>query len=922
MKPLKLVMTAFGPYAGRTEVDFTKLGERGLYLICGDTGAGKTTIFDAIVFALYGEASGANREPDMFRSKYAQPETPTAVEFKFVCRGKEYSVKRNPEYERRKTRGEGVTVEKANAELTLPDGKVIAKVKEVNKKTEEILGIDREQFTQITMLAQGDFSKLLLAPTDERKKIFRKIFQTHKFMQLQDKLKEQASALRTEYEVHVSAFKQYACGIECAEDSVYSQRCTAAKNGEITVSEIIELIGEIIADDEKAKTNTAALLDKCEKELTAVRLKLAESDRIDGIKLKLKEAQERLEEDKQKLSQCKERLESFADADQKINTALEEIARIKAQLSHYGELDDKISEADKLKKQGENAHTAIESAKTECAEIERSIARLDEESLKLSTAEVDAVRTEAEIKQLEAQAEEIKRLCADIDRTYEEYAEYKRAAEEYRTVSAQAAEVRARYESCNRAFLDAQAGVLAQSLKEGVPCPVCGSLNHPAPCTQKDAPSAAELENYKSQSAAADERERKASERAGKLKGAYEVRCESVKSSAAKYVTVDENCKLKDVKERLNGTYSGAKSKSAQLSGALNAYKENLSRRDKIKAQSEAFVKRNEELKARIVNLQIEEGNADSGFKRCQTEIAELRGKLEFADKNAAASRVSALERGNAELRTKREQCREEFAQTDKAVTALTGKIEEYKASISSAQVEDAKLLRERAQALSVKKFGLSEEANALNFRIRTNNTCLINLEKSSRSAAKTEEKYKLYKLLSDTANGTLSGKEKIMLETFVQAAYFDRVLICANRRLMVMTNGQYELKRREDAENNRSQSGLELDVIDHYNGSVRSVKTLSGGETFKASLSLALGLSEEIQSTAGGIKLDAMFVDEGFGSLDGVSLTQAIRALEGLQEGNRLVGIISHVAELRDRIDRQIIVKKDGVGGSHIVIV
>ena len=308
--------------------------------------------------------------------------------------------------------------------------------------------------------------------------------------------------------------------------------------------------------------------------------------------------------------------------------------------------------------------------------------------------------------------------------------------------------------------------------------------------------------------------------------------------------------------------------------------------------------------------------------KQLESDAAALRAKLGFGDSRSAKSKISELEEQIRKTEYGLKICRDNYAECDKKLGELRAQIKQCEQQLQAGVAQDEDKLTARKLALEEEKARVQAEQRGLSYRLQSNQKCLTEVTKAYSSIAAVDNKYRWVKALSDTANGTLTGKEKIMLETFVQAAYFDRVIVRANRRLLVMTDNQYELKRRSGAENNRSQTGLDLDVIDHYNGSERSVKTLSGGESFKASLSLALGLSEEIQSSAGGIKLDTMFVDEGFGSLDGDSLTQAIRALYGLSEGDRLVGIISHVADLKDKIDRQILVKKDRTGGSKITII
>ncbi|MDE6791205.1 MAG: SMC family ATPase [Clostridia bacterium] len=924
MKPLRLVMSAFGPYAKRTEVDFTKLGERGLYLICGDTGAGKTTVFDAIVFALYGEASGANREPYMFRSKYASGDTPTFVELSFSYCGKTYKILRNPEYERKKSRGDGVTSEKANAELTLPDGKVIAKVKDVNRAVVEILGIDREQFTQIAMLAQGDFARLLLSPTEDRKKIFQKVFRTHSFQRLQDELKEQVSAVRAQYEAAGSSISQYIRGIICGENSSYAEQVSAAKDGGTPTGEVVELISKLIAEDGEQTKIIDGRLKECDGELDKLKVALAEAERREKLKEQYAQCTRQLALEQERLAGLKAELDAHAEDGAKISVLTDDIARLSVQLPLYDELEAKRTELGRLKavalNQREivaNSTAALESARTKTAALE-------EQKEKLKTAEIEAVKLQGEVKELDGKADELSRILEAIEKLHGEYAEYKQAAENYVRLRDLSAAAQERYASMNRAYLDAQAGVLAGKLEDGKPCPVCGSVHHPAPATlnAKEICSAAELDNCKAVAEQAAGEERAASDLAGRLKAAFEARSERIKTDAAKFTQIVEGAKLKDVKDALNGIYYGVKEQFNQKNAQLARLKQSLLKADEIAAEIAAGKEQAEKLAARIAEAQVQEGKAESSVSQFEKDIAELKCKLAHADRESALKQKSQWEKSKTDLEEGRERARNAHAECDKNVEKLRAQAESFARDLKDGNDGDIDACKERAQTLNAQKNQLTETARQVNYRLLANTRCRSDLNAVIIKSGEIERRYAWVKALSDTANGTLAGKEKIMLETFVQAAYFDRVIVRANRRLLVMTDNQYELKRRRSAENNRSQSGLDLEVIDHYNGTSRSVKTLSGGESFKASLSLALGLSEEIQSSAGGIKLDTMFVDEGFGSLDGESLAQAIRALDGLSEGNRLVGIISHVAELKEKIEKQIIVKKDRVGGSYVEIV
>ncbi len=562
MRPLKLVMSAFGPYAARTEVDFTLLGERGLSLICGDTGAGKTTVFDAIVFALYGEASGENREPNMFRSKYAEGEVPTFVDLTFLSNGKQYNILRNPEYRRKKARGDGFTDEKANAELTMPDGKVITKVKDVNRAVVEILGIDREQFTQIAMLAQGDFARLLLAPTEDRKKIFQKIFQTHKFQRLQDEFKSEALKLKGDYDRAVASVMQFVQGILCAAGTEYEEAVAAAKRGELPSEEVKDLIAALICADEQEEKSVNGALKNCEKELGRVELRLSECARYKALTAQSEELKAKLSASENKLVECKAALESHSGDEALIKKLTAEIAEINALLPRYDELGTKTDGARRARAQAEEYKAVLNRAAGETEECKRRAEQLETDREKLKNTELETVKDESELKEFTAQAEELKRLLADPDKLSEEYRQYDFARRQYEAAREAAAGARSDYDEKNRAYLDAQAGVLASGLKEGMPCPVCGSLNHPAPARAATAvPSAAELDGLRKIYEQASAAERSSSERAGRLKGAYETRREQLKSGAAKFTRLADGAKFNDVKDALYAAYYGVNRK-------------------------------------------------------------------------------------------------------------------------------------------------------------------------------------------------------------------------------------------------------------------------------------------------------------------------------------------------------------------------
>lgn len=1445
MRPLRLVLSAFGPYAGRTELPLEELGSSGLYLITGDTGAGKTTIFDAITYALYGETSGDSREPSMLRSLYAQPNTPTEVELVFSHGGKEYRIRRNPRYMRLARRGGGMTEEMPNAELIYPDGRSVTKVREVNAAIVEILGIDRNQFSQIAMLAQGDFRKLLLADTEKRQEIFRKVFRTQNYQTLQRRIKELANSAYGECQDAKKSVRQYVQAIICEEEDMSAAAAKKAREGNLPIKDTMELVEKLVGQDmreeeklreeqgvleqklaeahtrigkaEEQKTARKNLEEACRKEeenravlcrreeafrqeeekkgrqeeikkqAALLEQELPEYDQrqqlvktLEGLENALrankeaagekeeaaKQAKQDLEilkkeqadlsgagEQREKLLRQKEKAEREKETGENLEKArkvkqektlqwekaeqdfceeekkqeqqeelkkdtallaqelpeydkldglvkeqeswtkalrglqeekagkqkaaeelrhhLENCRREQAGLSHAGEQKERLryqkEKAENYRANGESLEAFRKQEREESArlaELEQvfqeeqgKAARQEEIGNLLALLEQELPKYD----QLKEKKEELRRLekdldkdCKDAERKEQENKRFReildglkteretlagagerkerligqKAQEEVRCKNAEllCSDVKAyqslqneretyqnRYQKAqkyaeereniyslmNRAFLDAQAGMLAKGLNEGDACPVCGAVHHPHLAQiPEEVPGKEELEQAKmiyeqaakaAHAASAEagrvngkaieqetqlkrqteallghadicrageeaetlfavlqkklkgldeqiEREGDRAERkealdreikekenlvqalepeiaelnrkvtmaqgqkkglsdqikslleelhsAGKeeaeekkkvlvnerelLKRRYEEaqnhyqECKNREENLKKRIELfreifdgteyfeqteealprleeeieelnhklaEEERKAERKKEldglvpveeerakqtetellELKGKIDAAEKKMENVSGQIEMLKrklsyadkreaeENLQRKEKklealqdayrqAKAAYESCVKEREGLTIQITELERrtetpeavektgewlaalneriaeltqqidreqknlrrrEELNAvipetEGKINRLEEEIRGLKDKItaDIAQKQALEEQEKALARklhyadkheAEEERRVHLEELErllEAYRQAQEAYKTCSDKQRELIGRINSLreQLEHAELIdreeEEKKQGELIRKQKeLKEKEKMVSFRRESNRNTLENIRKKSKDLAALEERYEWLANLSGTVNGGLSGKEKIMLETYVQMAYLDRIVRRANLRLMIMSGGQYEFKRLIGASNNKSQGGLELNVVDHYNGTERSVKTLSGGESFIASLSLALGLSEEIQASAGGIQMDTMFVDEGFGSLDEHALQQAYEALVRQTDGHRLVGIISHVSELKDKIDKKIVVVKEKSGGSRAEI-
>lgn len=915
MRPLKLIMSAFGPYAGSTEVDFTSLGERGLYLITGDTGAGKTTIFDAITFALYGEASGEIREASMLRSNYADEKTPTFVELSFVLGGKEYRVRRNPEYNRPKARGEGFTLQKSDAELTLPDGKIITRQKDVNQQIVEILGIDRSQFTRIAMIAQGDFRKLLFASTEERKKIFQKLFHTHLYQSLQEELKRSSGQLRKEYEAASASTDQYVEGILCAQDDPLQDEVQKAREHQLPVAEIIELLEGLIASDETA-------MQHCEQEEQELSAKISAADQTLAIareqerqKKSFADAKVQLAEETERMTQHKENLAQALQQKPKIEELTRKAAALSVRLSEYEQMDHLALEVMRLTKELSKNRQNFEKQSQSLESLQTTLKADKQELDMLQDAGEEEARLTAQIEKILQRKDALQGLGKELSEIEKTEEKLRSVQQKYQKKQTEAENAQASYDNMRKAYLDEQAGILAQDLADGEACPVCGSIHHPHPAEiSAQAPTKEALEQAGASAEQAAKEAGEASRYAGELRGQLNGQRQALEKSAKQLLGADSDADLTVQQQETDAELEA-------LQESLQEAEERGTRRKELTAkipEAEETLKRKEaelqELKESAASLTAQRDAAEEQRMRLQETLA-------YPTKAEAEAKIRQMTKDQKTLADGVAGADKALHESEKKLAALDAAINQTRQQLEAHEELDPEAEEARRETLAMQQRTAAERKQEFHTRVSANRITREQIRTRQAQLETVESKWRWVKVLSDTAGGNLAGKEKIMLETYVQMAYFDRIIARANVRFLVMSGGQYELKRRRGAENNRSQSGLELDVVDHYNGSERSVKTLSGGESFKASLSLALGLSDEIQASAGGIRLDTMFVDEGFGSLDEESLQQAMESLAGLADGNRLVGIISHVPELKTRIEKQIQVHKDRTGGSRVEV-
>jgi len=919
MRPLKLTISGFGPYAGTQELDFELLGGSGLYLITGDTGAGKTTIFDAITFALFGEASGDNREPGMLRSKYAKAEDPTAVELTFAYDGKAYTVKRSPEYERAKKSGVGVTKQSAEAQLTYPDGRIVTKQREVDKAIGQIIGLTREQFSQVSMISQGDFRKLLQADTKERQKIFRDIFKTTGYVTLQNRLKDEANGLWRQLDGAAASRQQYIGGIACSENSLLFLDVKKAKEGEMLTADVMDLLSKLLMEDQQTQKTLDTKLADVERQLEFVNGQLGQAATYEKAKKSLAENQAKETEKAADMEAVKIALIAARATVADQETLGKQITEIELLLPSYDELSAKTTELSTKQVDRENAQMAQSRAGEMILALTDQITAMKAERKELDSVGATKEKLSGEKQHLTEQKKKLQALIVNLDLLDVQRKRLVQKQEEYRKAEAESIFKRQAYESLSKAFLDEQAGLLAADLEVGAPCPVCGSREHPCLAVMSDrAPTEEAVKTAKEVCEAAQEATNRASSAANTQKG---------------LVSGSEEKLRQEIEPLLPGTDLSAALQVAQEKvETLTAQVDELD--EQITLLEDKEIRRNtldEQLPtketalatARETEAQAKEQLAatTASVEELKKQIEGLRQKLPFADQTAARAQRNALQEKRDALKKTLGDAENSYNTCKEELAGIRSAIEQLKAQLAEGCQIEMDSLEAEKQMLLHQKQEITQRQKDLHARLTANSKAQKDIAAKAEEMAQLEEKHTWVRALSDTANGTVSGKDKIMLETYIQTTYFDRILQRANLRLLKMSGGQYDLKRRRKAESMRSQSGLELDIIDHVNGTERSVNTLSGGEAFLASLALALGLSDEVQMSTG-IKLDTLFVDEGFGSLDSEALSKAYSTLAGLTEGNRLVGIISHVAELKERIDKQIVVTKEKTGGSAAKIV
>ena len=927
MKPLKLTMSAFGSYAGKNVIDFTGQ-QQGIFLITGDTGAGKTTIFDAITYALYNQTSGGERNGNMMRSQYAQPETETYVELEFLYRGQTYCVRRNPDYKITKTLKNGRIREQKvphSVELTLPDGTVFPEKKNAtDAKIIEILGLTADQFSQIVMIAQGDFLKLLYTKSDERKMIFSKLFRTDIYWKIQENLRRKSMEMDERIQENERAFEQEK-----------SRIIPPPESEELPLDELVERLRERVKDALKEQNLRRANVEELNKKIT----KYEEINKLFVSLEKIRQTGKELEARQAESKERRQQIENARKAD-KVLVAEQQNLRQQQEVEQSAQAIAKMTET------LANDQEMFETLKTQQQEAEAKQKREAADTQKKMLALEQSFPSYEALQNARSEEQQAKKVWEDLRKTSEESFHKKAAGiaalkeqqkrqeqiveqtkKNWEQTSLSASESAKHYEHMYEAFLKEQAGILAENLSAGCPCPVCGSTVHPDPAKLSDhAVTELEVEQAKKTRAAAEEKRDLAyaafeAEKTEKQKLAQAVEKEEAdfvlaqtiakqqrKEAEQNYVSLQKIAE--QIREKLvYPSLVEAKKQYAAMQKALETAEQEIAKkRKKVSELAEAM----NTLKGQKLAEEENQKTAKKLAVKTEKEYAKLLEKSGFVSEETyhlailpERSRLK-LEREEKEYES---QCLRKQSEQKLLEKQVSGKTYTDTTELNEQLKAEKQALKEAEKTYMELHTAYENDRSVLQ-------NCAVYLEKGK----KLESEDQVIKSLSKTANGRLSGSAKIDFETYIQRQYFKQIIHEANKRLLTMSNHQFILKLKEEANTGRkTNEGLDLSVYSLVTDSERDVKTLSGGESFLAALAMALGLSDIVERSAGAIHPDMMFIDEGFGSLDAQSRQQAIEVLAELAGDSRMVGIISHVTELKEQIDRKLVVSRTDKGSRAV---
>ena len=927
MRPIKLVLSAFGPYASKIELDLSKLGENGVYLITGDTGAGKTTIFDAITFALFGKPSGDIRDVKTLRSEYAKEEIETYVELDFVYHDEEYHIYRRPEYTYTHVQKNGEVKQRSKATdayLILPNGERIVKPTEVTKQVEQLLGMKRDQFRQIAMIAQGSFLEILNADTKERGKLFEKVFMTSKYSVLMDRLNQMAKESYLALNDAKLRLQQIISDVRVPDilQEQYAQTLETFAMDDI--QPVYDLLDEIIASSkesteklQKQKAQIQNQLQKSRKEETEKTKQLQDLLSLEKL-LKEKPAKE------EKANLYAERVKNDGEKYHiQIDALKKEQAQIEHELPEYESLTKLSTKLAEIKKQISIISKDLETKINFKKQLDEDIALKQKEAHTLTDSELS-------LNKVILKEEEIEKKISAFHHASMIQSNYQNAVNALKEKTQLLQEstdrkviLQKQYDDAQISYFANQAGLLALRLTKGEPCPVCGSLEHPRPASHSNKlVTEEEINQYKKKVDQAEKEYQitsKACADASLKMNALQNELELVLKSVT-----EETVSFEDVQLFIDEHTVQLKKEEKEISTCIKQLQQQSKHYQELQKMIPQLQQKFTAISEEVSQNQIAQTKLSVEYEQLQKQVQEITAKLKYTSETEAKNRISMITKQILEYQQQINRLESESKLAMDELVYVSAQIDMLKGKVSSSideipnQQKQLKILQTEIENLQVQQEEILK--------------CIHNTEMYESDAQDTKKKivsesdayqiklsrYSSLKELADVAMGNgRSSKEKITLQEYVQIAYLDRMIHKANERYLSMSNQQYQLVRSAGTKDKRSHEALDLDVIDFSNGSIRPVSSLSGGESFIASLALALGMSDEIQSQAGGIQIDTMFIDEGFGTLDQDSLNNAIQTLTNLSGENRLVGIISHVKELKERIHKGIIVTKD-LHGSH----
>lgn len=889
MKPEKLTICGWGPYRELAEIDFDKFGGQGLFLITGATGAGKTTIFDAITYALYGALSGEvrDKERSSVRSDFADADTPTYVELQMLHGGKRYYIKRNPEYLRPKKRSSGGTAytkEKENAVLSEESGKVIEGVKEVNAYLKEILSLDYTQFKQLSMIAQGEFARLLTASPKDKTKIFREIFGTGIYERFTFHLGQRA---KQQYQGIMEQKHKLEEVLNLLEDSI--DKSLLSEESRLMFTELIsaknwnyDALANYLKDQKKAVKNA---LKVSEVELVTAEEQLTEKN---GQLTRMQEENKRIQE-YLNVSATLEALEAQKEVIEK----KEQMGRQAANAGWVEVGDIRLQNADKLLQLSEKeAADLVSDVEARKAELKEKLP-VWEKRQELNDFLQKLALLEKEKRDLREVEEEL----------HEKLQKETICKEKFLNEEKKSLLLKQEYEEAVRAKRRAAIGIAAELLEEGKPCPVCGSVEHPNPAAKQEGIlTEEELEN---------------------LKEGLERTEETVNICYREVVILQT--RIKDIQEKQIQSIDVIKQLERLQQEVLDQdrdgvfgffYGQNV---DVAAKALQTTIEKVQNLQIILREKQIRQEQLDGIIKQqrkdCQDAAAALKELLlQYGFASREAYQQARLPK------QERERLAKEVDEYHRKVSTNRELLLHFENHIKAKEFVDLEPLKEEVLQIQNLKDTVLTKVKSWEMLLHELDRTLKVFQEKRKQVEKLSDEYSYIKELENIASG--NNAKKLVFEQYVLAGYFEEILSAANIRFRKMTSGRYEMHRVQEVGDGRTKDNLEIQVMDYYTGKHRSVRTLSGGESFKASLSLALGLSDVIQAMNGGIRVEALFIDEGFGALDGESLDQACETLLSLVESDRIIGIISHVPELRERISKQIVIDKQGSGSTLKMIV